>query len=244
MKQIQCHDTFAIFVAALFAMGLQTACSSQAGPTEQDLSSTQAALQAPESPPAAVLKAAQSQLAELLNSIPPGQEADFGFTSRQEFVDAKVVAPYEMLSVDTGGAIAALEEWRVPVVVGNRFCMLIDMRKSGDSYAAVGIGAAQLASELGQEESDTNSVQAVQPSRLKSILRSFKHTADFVVYDLNPRDSLNKNQLKMRPLKSARMSLASKAEKLRSGGKSFGATGGKAKSRELTMSDVQSLLDD
>ena len=243
MKQATNQVCFVLLLGTLFVTA-SPGCSSQSSPSEDEVRATSQGLRAPDSPPTAVLKAAQSQLAELLESIPPGMEGDYGFTGRDEFGRATLAQPYEMLSVEGGGSVAALQEWRVPVVVDDQFRTLIDVQKSGDTYSAVGIGAAQLASELGQAETDSTATPSRQKSTQKFVLRSFKHTADFVVYDLDPRQAQNVSKLKIRPLKSAHLSLSAKADRLRAAGKSFGVTGGNARTKELTMSDVQLLLDE
>jgi hypothetical protein len=242
MNQRKRRDHLVLLAAAFVVVA--AGCNSQGGAASEDLGTTQQAIKAVDSPQIAVQKVAQSQLMELLNAIPVGAEENYGFNSREEFAEAKLTTPYEMFSTDGTGTVAALEEWRVPVVVGDDFRMLIDVRKSGSTYAAVGIGAAQLASELGQVERATATGSVAQPSQNKSILRAFKQTADFVVYDLDPRQPQNKGQLKIMPLKSAQHSLADKADRIRSTGKALNASKGTGKSNELTMSEVQALLAD
>jgi hypothetical protein len=239
MERIYRHGLFVLFGAGLFLTGLllerdAKGSASSGTVAGQTLDATQTA----------VLSAAQAQLKALLDSIPQGMEENYGFATRDDFANAQLVQPYEMFAVDGTGSIAALDVWRVPIVVANRFCALITVSKSGDSYAIAAIGAAPLANELGQMESYTTSGQVVRTTRHKSILRAVNHGADFVVYDLDPRQAVNTNQLRVRPLRSAMSSLFSKAAHLRAAGKTIGAPIGSSRSDELTMGDVQSLLSD
>ena len=231
-----------LFALLLVAAGAQAACSTEPSVGGEELGTTQHALVAAElpAPAAAAQKAAQAQLLEWLNSIPAGQERPLGFFSREEYAEATLGTPYEMFSAGAGGSIEPLDVWRVPVLVRGEFRALLDVTKSGNDYVVSGIGAAVLANELGKVEQSKGGVGT--PAQ-RSILRAFKQNADFVVYDLSPRDAKNRGQLKIRPLNSAQDSLSDKAKSVRAHGK-LGAPGANGRIGELTIAEVQSLLDD
>jgi len=159
-----------------------------------------------------IISVAQDQLPSLLESIPEGDEELFGFHNREEFDSADLDTPYRMSVIDENGSVVFLSTWRVPVTINNEFRALIDVRKEGNRFEISGLGAAGLAGELDELEKNVFGAHKWRLQESKTLLRSYRKKADFVVFDADV--SLNRQNLKSShsatrayPLKSGRMAL-------------------------------------
>jgi hypothetical protein len=138
-----------------------------------------------------IVKAARDNLNRFLSMIPYGYENLYGFNSRGDFLNADVGTPYSVYSLSTEflkndnpdlkDFLYQVDEWRVPVLIGNKMCCLLTVVKENDQYKCVDLGGAALANELNGYEKYFNS--EVQK---KSILRLYQINCDFLVF-------LNKN---------------------------------------------------
>lgn len=148
-----------------------------------------------------VIKAAQDNLASSLAKIPAGQEKSFGFTSRDEFVNASVGKPYRVITfhkdfyndevtLDKNNSIVTQNEWRVPVTVNGKNRLLLTVTGIGDEYKVVDVGGAGLAKELEQKTIVGNNY---------FLLRIYPLSADFVAVS----NSASLEQAQFIPLTSA-----------------------------------------
>lgn len=132
-----------------------------------------------------VRKAAQDQLQTTLGKIPAGQEANFGFASREEFKSATVGEIYRTITLTTDffsdeklkdkNYILAQNEWRVPAVVNGENRVLLTVFGQDTALNVVDIGATALAKEM-------QSKSAGQSQKDKFIFRIYPLTMDFIVF--------------------------------------------------------------
>lgn len=155
-----------------------------------------------------VRSAAGARLLEFLNRIPAGQEAAYGFRSRNEFLEAGVGEPYQMFTLesrdDASGCNYAwkpLNEWRVPVRVRGECRALLTVTRTDDQWRTVDFGASVLARELDEcEQRHARSPRAMH----RGILRIFESSCDFLLmYD----QSASADETNVIPLESARRAL-------------------------------------
>ena len=134
---------------------------------------------------AQVKKAAQEQLQTALAGIPAGQETNFGFSSREEFISGTIGEVYRTISLtkefygdenlNNGNYIYFQNEWRVPVVVNGGNRVLLTVAGHDTALNVVDIGGALLAKEI-----QLKSIG--QSSKDKFIFRIYPLTMDFIVF--------------------------------------------------------------
>ncbi|MDP4117288.1 MAG: hypothetical protein Q8903_14225 [Bacteroidota bacterium] len=105
-----------------------------------------------------VLTEAKENLSKFLNYIPDGYESFYGFNSRDDFKDAQVTAPIQIytLSLDFLSSdlskftdyILPTNDWKIPVVVNGSAKSFLQVTKFNNSFKAVDLGGAVLASEI------------------------------------------------------------------------------------------------
>ncbi len=106
---------------------------------------------------AAVLTAADRDVAAFLNRIPVGHESEYGFRSREEFDKVRTSDPLRVhtLDVDRSGTtpevsndIRPLNKWRIPLTVDGELRALLTVVQTEDGLKAVDFGAAGMAQSL------------------------------------------------------------------------------------------------
>jgi hypothetical protein len=133
-----------------------------------------------------IIKAARDNLERFLSMIPLGYENLYGFSSREDFLKADVGIPYSVYTLSTEFLknensdlkkyLYQVDEWRVPVWVGDKMCCLLTVVKKDNHYKCVDLGGAALANELnGYEKYFSAGFQK------KSILRLYQINCDFLV---------------------------------------------------------------
>ncbi|MCT4586889.1 MAG: hypothetical protein N4A71_03645 [Carboxylicivirga sp.] len=143
-----------------------------------------------------MIKAAQNQIANWLERIPQGDEADYGFKNRGEFKDVeinKLIAVYYY----EDGQIKKYPLWRLPVEVDGEYRLLATMINRNNKYLIVDIGASVLARDI-EKETKTQKLADVPVSMFRSTVMR----ADFLI---------NTKQEYL-PLSSARQFLVNKGE--------------------------------
>jgi len=113
-----------------------------------------------ETPPEAVVVAAEKGLARYLNAIPENQLEDFGFTNKEEFAGTTIGSPFrvyiipatQILSFKDGDDLCSLimptSLWLCPVICSGRARVLLNVDLMGGEWRAVGLSASYLASEM------------------------------------------------------------------------------------------------
>lgn len=121
-----------------------------------------------------VAQVAESELPNMLDRIPAGREAMYGFESREEFRDATTAPPIKSLTIENG-EVKAIGSFRVPVVVNGEYRALATVENTADGYHVLDYGATALAKEI-QSVCASNS-----DKQLEGILRIYDINADFLV---------------------------------------------------------------
>jgi hypothetical protein len=241
------HGPWSLTLFAAFVIPPTMAgCTSDAGPDVE--ANPPAPLQTAAAAAAStVLGAAQSQLAWYLNAIPAGEEGRFGFRDRSELALAGLGDPYEMFQLVDARTIAPLNVWRVPVKVNGQYRALIDVKSVSGGFEAYGFGAAVLAGSLQNAEGARLRNGTAGGIRGRALIRWNSDAADFVAYDVDPRQSGNRDLLRLRPLPSAKMAFPSRLAAL-AGAPAAARTGSATSAAalpspsELTMDQVGTLL--
>jgi len=138
---------------------------------------------------------ANSQLLEILNNIPKGNEKDYGFKNRDEFKKAALGIPYQEFDMEKEKPTGY---WRIPVTVDGRHYALLRLKKTEDGWGFFGLGAAELARDL--EDREGNMTLKGNKPQIGRIIRDFSLKCDYVQYGQEPDSSLSG---KVYPLKSA-----------------------------------------
>lgn len=141
----------------------------------------------------AMLSYAAEALPGVLAQIPMDLEKNYGFFSRDEFIEARLGLPYQEFSLESEGPTGI---WRIPVTVNGENRALMTLMKQDGKWAFMGFGAAVLAKELGRKE------KAFPGGSLVSgrIVRDFGRQCDYV--QLNPKGILGPDSV-LTPLTSA-----------------------------------------
>jgi hypothetical protein len=122
------------------------------------------------------------ELAAILDKMPVGEEAAYGFNSRSEFAGAALGIPYQEYSMLTEKPTGY---WRIPVKVNGENRALIRYALEDGVWRWKGFGAAGLARELGEMES----WQSEKPLSGK-ILRDYKLTCDYIQFNIQDEGSV------------------------------------------------------
>ena len=168
-----------------------------------------------------VLNSASKDLFFYLEKIPIGHENNYGFHNREEFKLAKLGKPFQMYTIDSQFLISSaktskevfipLNEWRVPVVVKERYRALLTVSYHKKILKIVAFGASNLAAELENIEQKKISIILKQSKFKRLILRVYQLHSDFVLLtDNNP----NLNIYNIFPLESASRFLNLKQKEL------------------------------
>ncbi|MDA1009108.1 MAG: hypothetical protein O3C42_00980 [Bacteroidetes bacterium] len=137
-----------------------------------------------------ITKVAKKELNNYLQKIPVGQENMFGFNNREEFSQAEIGDPYEIYTLNTEffdakniisnkTYIVSTENWRVPIIVNNKYRVLLTISKVNNEWNVVEIGAKGLAEELDMFNKNHHTINELK------ILRVFQLKGDFIVTSEN-----------------------------------------------------------
>jgi hypothetical protein len=138
-----------------------------------------------------------------LQKIPIGHEEGYGFDNRGAFQLATLGQPIPMLTIDPGsvdldGAIRDINTYRVPILVNKTYRALLTVASADGAFRIVGIGAAGLATELG--EFDRNGIGPRKDANVY-LLRVFQLRSDLLV---TAPKSTNVRDGDFYPMRSAR----------------------------------------
>ena len=130
--------------------------------------------------------AAAAGLSPYLRLIPEGREADFGFSSRQEFEMATLGSPYELMTIhprnlasdEAAGRdiLASMDTFRYPVLVKGKIRALLTVARVQGEWKAVDFGAAGLAAAVDRFEEN---VPGPGEGARKVLLRLYQLNIDF-----------------------------------------------------------------
>ena len=137
-----------------------------------------------------VIETANKELHSYLQKIPLGQEHLFGFNNREEFSQSKTGLPYEVFTLsanffenekieESKNYIISTGNWRVPIIVNNKYKALLTVSKENNKWRIVKIGAKGLATELDKFKQNHPSITDVK------ILRIFQLKGDFILSSQN-----------------------------------------------------------
>jgi hypothetical protein len=127
----------------------------------------------------AVQAAAADQARRFLDAIPESLEQQHGFADRAEHALATVGRAYPVYTVSPATPALELETtntWRLPVLVRGQHRSMLTVAGTGRKLRVVEIGAAALASQLGDLEQRLGN-----PNGPRALLRVFQLGADFVL---------------------------------------------------------------
>jgi len=164
------------------------------------------------------VRAAAAGMKPFLNSIPPGQEQAFGFANREEFDQAYLGSPYELVTIlprtlAADGAVkekalTSMAQFRFPILCNGKSRALLTVALVDGEWKAVEIGAAGLAAMFDRVEQSVPP-PGRQPRNL--LLRLYQLKIDFAGYyqeGQNPEDG------RFVPLPSALMSMGAGPEEI------------------------------
>jgi hypothetical protein len=126
----------------------------------------------------AMTQYANDNLLEILNNIPVGEERYYGFQRRNELEQAALGIPYQEYDLEKEQPTGY---WRVPVTVDGENRALLRLKYTAQGWAFSGLGAAELARNLGDYENNMAS-QGKTP-RAGRIVRDFSMRCDYVQFD-------------------------------------------------------------
>lgn len=126
----------------------------------------------------AMTQFASRHLSGVLNNIPLGEEAAYGFHSRNELEETRLGIPYQEYDMDKEKPTGY---WRVPVKVGTENRALLRLQSTPDGWVVAGLGGADLARNLGEEEAKMSG--AGQTPKKGRIIRDFSLWSDYVQFD-------------------------------------------------------------
>ncbi len=158
-----------------------------------------------------VRTAAQNGVQAFLQSIPQGAEMKYGFHGRQELSSVTAGAPVRMYTLQDDSLrvgilpgkdyLVALEEWRVPVMVGGEARALLTVTRVDGHLKIVQMGGAELAQEFA-------AFDRLHPNKRKILLRLFGLHCDFMI--IPPSGGGNADDGAIFPLRSARVAFPGK----------------------------------
>ena len=129
-----------------------------------------------------VLDAADLGLVNWLEKIPAGGEKGYGFHSRSDFARATLGTPVRMVTIDPqdvdSGTMTKMMTWRVPILLDGEYRALLTVIRQDDTYRTVSLGAAVLATEMGQFKREGVGAGSDQETYL---LRIHRLSSDFIV---------------------------------------------------------------
>jgi hypothetical protein len=128
---------------------------------------------------------AAKELTAILEKMPVGDEAAYGFNSRSEFAGARLGIPYQEYSLHTQKPTGY---WRIPVTVKGHNRALVRYALEDGVWQWKGFGAAGLARELGEMEN----WQSEKPLSGK-IVRDYKLACDYVQFNIESEDMIGGN---------------------------------------------------
>jgi hypothetical protein len=148
---------------------------------------------------------ARSSLTAFLDKIPVGRESGYGFHNRDEFSRASPGIPLQVYTAkpdsagegtgDSSNHPIAVDEWRVPVLVGGELRTLLTVARVDSNLEAVELGGAALAREFGEFEKK-------YPGGRRALLRLYQLKCDFMMID---RTGAGLREGEYHPLRSARL---------------------------------------
>ncbi|MGD8911933.1 MAG: hypothetical protein PVJ68_04195 [Candidatus Thiodiazotropha sp.] len=134
----------------------------------------------------AMTQYANNNLLEILSNIPIGEEEYYGFHNRDEINQAALGIPYQEYDLDQEQPTGY---WRVPVTVDGENRALLRLINTAEGWAFAGLGGAQLARNLDDQETYMIS-QGTTPSTGR-IVRDFSMRCDYVQFDQQHNASLS-----------------------------------------------------
>lgn len=106
-----------------------------------------------------VLEHAQKQLASFLEKIPNGMESEYGFNSRLEFKNAKLLNPINIILpsndfynnelIDTGKVnYFSTKHWNIPISVDDNICCFLQGHFTKNNFKVFTIGGNMIAQKF------------------------------------------------------------------------------------------------
>jgi hypothetical protein len=129
---------------------------------------------------------ADTNLTEILNNIPTGEEERYGFQNRGELSQATLGIPYQEYDIDKEEPTGY---WRIPVTVDGENRALLRLKDSAEGWVFAGLGGADLARNLDDHEANMDS-QGRTPSTGR-IVRDFTMRCDYVQFDQQQNATLS-----------------------------------------------------
>lgn len=121
---------------------------------------------------------ASTNLVDILNNIPQGEEDNYGFQNRNELTQASLGLPYQEYDMDKEQPTGY---WRVPVMVDGENRALLRLKNTAEGWAFSGLGGADLARNL--EDHENNMVIEGKTLSSGRIVRDFSMRCDYVQFN-------------------------------------------------------------
>jgi hypothetical protein len=121
---------------------------------------------------------ASTNLVEILNNIPQGEEDNYGFKNRNELRQANLGLPYQEYDMDKEQPTGY---WRLPVMVDGENRTLLRLKNTAEGWTFSGLGGTDLARNLEDHENNMH----IQGENLRSgrIVRDFSMRCDYVQFN-------------------------------------------------------------
>lgn len=138
-----------------------------------------------------ITKAAEARAMEFMNKIPQGEEKEYGFNDREEFANATLGEPIEVITLPgevahgtNMGKFVSTGEYRVPLEVNGEIRSFLTVSGANGEFKCVDFGAAQLAGQI-------NAIGLSTGANNMKILRLYSMQIDYVVIgDLSDGNNL------------------------------------------------------
>jgi hypothetical protein len=134
----------------------------------------------------AMTQYANTNLTDILNNIPNGEEERYGFQNRDELSQAALGIPYQEYDIDKEEPTGY---WRVPVTIDGENRTLLRLKDSAEGWVFSGLGGTELARNLDDHEANMVS-QGKNPSTGR-IVRDFSMRCDYVQFDQQQNATLS-----------------------------------------------------
>lgn len=134
----------------------------------------------------AIISASQREISKFLEMIPKGMEPEFGFNSRDKFVEVELLPPlnlvfpssdfYENRMLDTTNVNYFFSQsWLIPISVDDRICCFLKGKIIDDDFKVFTIGGSLLAQRL--NKLDKNHIKSK-----KSVILFPKLKTQYLIY--------------------------------------------------------------
>jgi len=121
--------------------------------------------------------------AKILEQIPLGKESLFGFENRDMFNMCEIGNPVRLLRIVNGSEIEITNEWRVPLLINNKYITLLRVVEVDQTYEIVDMGGRILAELIGNYSNEDE--------KISFMLRDYRKNTDYISFEYQSLNDKN-----------------------------------------------------